>query len=109
MVEINFEDSISQHFIENKTEEELEEAISSKIVNGLMDEMKDHINEMSFIDMQMDHEQSRFDIKAELVLCSKSDIITNAEIQAQKMSALGLTEEQILDILETQLTDNKGF
>ena len=109
MVEIDFRTSIGRDKINEKTAEELEDFISSEIAYGLASEMKEHIDELSFIDMQMNTETGNFDITAELVLCAKAQIITTAEMQAQKLAAYGLTEAQILDVLETQLQDTKGF
>ena len=109
MVEIDYSSSISQKDIEGKSAEELEDYIASEIAYGLSVEMKAHIDEMSFIDMQLNEEKGQFDITAELVLCSKQQIITTAEIQAQKLANYGLLEDQILDVLETQLEDSKGF
>jgi len=109
MIEIDFNTNITQDKIKGQSADELEDFIASEIAYGLSVEMKKHIDEMSFIDMQWNEEEERFDITAELVLCSKQDIVTNAEIQAQLMANYGLTEEQILNVLETQLIDNKGF
>jgi 3-methyladenine DNA glycosylase AlkC len=109
MIEIDYNRSISQEMIKGKTPDELEHYISEEIAHGLAGEMKQHIDEMSFIDMAWNEEKAQFDIIAELVLCSKSDIITNSEIQAQKLANYGLNETQILDVLETQLQKNEGF
>ena len=109
MIEINYSANIAQEEISNRSADELEDFIESNIAEGLADKMREHIDEMSFIDMQMNTETGNFDITAELVLCAKAQIITTAEMQAQKLAAYGLTEAQILDVLETQLQDTKGF
>ena len=109
MVEIDFKTSIGRDVINEKTAEELEDFIAAEIAYGLSIEMKAHIDEMSFIDMKMNTETGNFDITAELVLCAKAQIVTSAEIQAQKLAGYGLTEEQILDVLETQLQNTEGF
>ena len=108
MVEIDFNTNITQDKIKGQSADELEDFIASEIAYGLSVEMKKHIDEMSFIDL-IPNDEGGFKITAELVLCSKQDIVTNAEIQAQLMANYGLTEEQILNVLETQLIDNKGF
>jgi len=109
MVEIDYKTSIGREAINEKTAEELEDYIATEIAYGLSVEMKEHIDEMSFIDMKMNIDTGDFDITAELVLCAKAQIITSAEIQAQKLAGYGLTETQILDVLETQLENTKGF
>ncbi len=109
MTEISWEETIEHGTVVAFNSDELEKMISQKIASGLASEMEKHIENMSFIDMKINEDTGNFDIKAELVLCSKSDIITNSEIQAQKLAGYGLTENQILDVLETQLEENGGF
>ena len=109
MIEINMYDTIEQSIITGMDPDKLEELIQDNIAEGLAKEMRKHIDEMSFIDMQYNQETKAFDITAELVLCSKQDIITNADMMAKKLADYGLSEEQILDVLETQLNDNGGF
>ena len=107
MVELNVRTEIPMEVVIGKNADELEAMVQNKILNELSAAMSKHVDELSFIDMEMGADAIH--IKAELVLCSKSDIVTNAAIQAQKLAGYGLNEEQMLDVLETQLTDNKGF
>ncbi len=107
MVELDVRTKIPMETVIGKDADELEIMVQKKIMDELSEAMSKHVDDLLFIDMEMGADAIH--IKAELVLCSKSDIITNAEIQAQKLASFGLSEEQILDVLETQLTDNKGF
>jgi len=109
MVEIDASLTIDKATIHALDADELETTIHQSIVGALAAEMSKHIDEMSFIDMRINPETEEFEITAELVLCAKAQIITTAEMQAQKLAAYGLTEAQILDVLETQLQDTKGF
>ncbi len=109
MVELNIEHIIDQSLIAGMNEEDLEELIQEEIAESLTEEMKKHIDEMSFIDLVFNQESQSFTVTAELILCSKQDIVTNAEIQAQKMAKYGLRQEEILDVLETQLIETGGF
>ena len=108
MIEIEMDKHIDPRAIKGMTTEELEDYIEESIAIGLTREMKTHLDEMSFVDMEMTEDGS-FHIKAELVLCSKSDIITNIQRQSVKLAGYGLTEEQILNVLETTVEINKGF
>ena len=109
MIEIEYRANIAQVVIAQKDSDQLEEFIEQNIAEGIADKMREHIDEMSFIDILPNENGDGVDIVAELVLCSKAQIITAAEMQAQKMANYGLTEDQILDILETQLQNTKGF
>ncbi len=109
MIEINVIDTIDQSLIAGMESENLDKLIQDKIAESLTKEMRKHIDEMSFIDMKYNEESESFEINTELVLCSKQEIITNAEIQAQKMAKYGLKEEEILNVLETQLSETGGF
>jgi len=108
MIEIAYDDYINKEEIVGVSTEELEKAIEEKIAKGLSSEMVKHIEDMSFIDMEMT-DAGTFHIKAELVLCSKNDIVTNIQKQSVKLAEYGLTEEQILDVLETTVEKNDGF
>ena len=67
------------------------------------------IDDLDFIGMELNEETAKFEYHAELVLCSKNDIITNSQIQAQKLSAYGLTPDQIVDVLDTMTNNTQGF
>ena len=109
MIELSIMDTIEQSLIATMKSEDLNKLIQDKIAESLTREMRKHIDEMSFIDMNFNEEAGFFEINAELVLCSKQEIITNAELQAQKMAKYGLGEKEILDVLETQLSERGGF
>lgn len=99
---------INPNTIRGMTEEELEKYVEESIAIGLTDQIREHLEEMSFVDMEMT-EKGTFHIKAELVLCSKSDIVTNIQRQSVKLANYGLNEDQILDVLETTMEEKKGF
>ncbi len=109
MVEINITNTIDQSLIVGMESGDLENYIQEQIAETLTKEMRKHIDEMSFIDMQYSEETESFSISAELVLCSRQDIISNAEIQAQQMSKYGLTAEQIEEVLLIQTNELNGF
>ena len=59
--------------------------------------------------MELNDDNGKFEYKAELVLCSKNSIITNIQLQAQKMKEYGLDPEQVQKVLEIVTQDTEGF
>ncbi len=108
MVELHIETTIPSEYTLRHSADELEQMIQTQIMDKLCEEIDDNLDDISFVDMQMSGDGD-VEIMAELVLCSKQQIVTTAEVQAQKLAGYGLTEEQILDVLETQLEDTHGF
>lgn len=109
MIEIVHEGIITNEEIAQVPAENLEKFIEQKISEGIKKEIEQHINEMSFIDMEVNSSTGNFEIKAELVLCSKQDIVNNIQMQSVKMAQYGLGQDAIIDILETQAEPSKGF
>ena len=108
MIEITFKSQIEPGTIVAFDSDNLQEYVEDRIANGIFEEIEKHLEEMAFIEMEPT-EDNGFDITAELVLCSKQEIVTTAELQAVKLAKYGLNEEQILDVLETQLETTGGF
>ena len=109
MVELSIHNTIKESDMANMDPEILEEKIKNIISDELTKSMQEHVDDMAFIDMEYDEENKAFNITAQLVLCSRQDIISNAEVQAQQMSTYGLTSEQIEEVLLIQTNELKGF
>ncbi len=109
MVEIEVDGHIEAASVASAPVEEVEEMLYQHIGTNLSKQLMAHISDMSFIDMELNDETGQFHYKAELVLCSKSDIITNIQKQAVLMQSFGLSEEQTQAVLEITTDDNKGF
>lgn len=109
MIELTIHGQINASVVIAAPVEEVEEMLHEEIGTSLTKEIIKHIDDMSFIEMEMNEEHGMFEYTAELVLCSKNDIITNAQMQAQKLSAYGLNEEQIVDVLDTVTQETSGF
>ena len=109
MIELDIEKGIPMENVVGGSEDEVQLMLENEIANALSDEMRKHIEEMAFIDMSVNAEKQTFDVTASLVLCSKQDLATAAEIQAQKLNKYGLTVEQIEDVLMTGLESTGGF
>ena len=108
MIELSWNGHILPEEIAGRSSTELEEIIEEKIAKGLTHEMTKHIEEMSFLDMKSGEDGS-VNIKAELVLCSKNDIVTSVQRQSVILAQYGLTEKQILTVLETSVEKSEGF
>lgn len=109
MVEITYQGIITAEEVEAIASEDLELYIENKVAEGIKQEIEKHIEEMSFIDMEVNASTGNFEITAELVLCSKGDIVNSLQMQSVKLAAYGLNEDQILDVLETQAEPSEGF
>jgi len=108
VIEIEYEDKIDAGTIAVFGPDKLEEYIEDRISNGIFERIQEHLEEMAFIDIEPT-EDNGFRITAELVLCAKQQIISTSEMQAVKLANYGLTEDQIFDVLNTQLEETKGF
>ncbi len=109
MVEVEMNGEIDASIVVAAPVEEVEQMLHEEIGTKLSDQLMKHIDDMAFIDMSLNEETGKFEYKAELVLCSKNDIVTNIQIQAQLMSDFGLTQEQIKEVLETAVQETEGF
>lgn len=109
MIEIDFEGTILKGLFENHNAKELEELIHENILENLKEQIDKQLDEMSFIDIEPDGDKGDFKYTASLVLCSKQNIISNAEVMAQKLAKIGVLEPDILDVLSTMENDLKGF
>ncbi len=109
MIEIDLEGVISADILAGASMEEVEKILNDGISSRMTASIMKHIDDLDFICMELNEETNNFEYRAELVLCSKSDIVTNAQIQAQKLSAYGLTPDQIVEVLDTITANTKGF
>ena len=109
MIEIQIKGGILSSILEGSNAEEVEKILSDGVGEKLRDEILKHIDELDFIEMELNEATGNFEYQGELVLCSKNDIVTNAQIQAQKLSKYGLTPEQIVDVLDTITNNTEGF
>lgn len=109
MIELDIKGDIDAKMISKAEESEVEQLLEEAISEGIAKQVKIHLDEMAFIDLELDETRGVFHYKAAIVLCSKQDIISNAQQMAQKLAEYGLGEDEILDILQTQTQDNGGF
>ena len=109
MIELIVRGEIDASVVVAAPVDEVEQMLHDEIGTSLTQEIIKHIDDMSFIDMEMNEEKGMFEYTAELVLCSKNDIVTNIQIQAQVMKDYGLSPEQIARVLEIATFDNEGF
>ncbi len=109
MMEINLDGEISLDILNGVPVEEVEKTLNESISAKLTEAIVERIDEMDFIDLELNEETQKFEYKAELVLYSKSSVVTNIQLQAQKLSEYGLTPEQITHILEIATLNTKGF
>lgn len=109
MIEIEWNGVIAGEEIDTIKQDKLEAFIEEKIADGIKGEIGKHIQDMSFIEMEVNSSTGNFEIKAELVLCSKQDIVNNIQMQSVKMAQYGLGQDAIIDILETAGQESKGF
>lgn len=89
--------------------EEVEKMLKDTVAGNLTKQISEKLEEMSFLDMNLNEEKNKFIVEAELVLCSKQSVITNIDIMSKKLRGYGLVEEDIIDILSTLVEDTKGF
>jgi len=101
--------SVDASIVANEPVEDVEEMLHQEIGSELKRELMKSIDEMDFIQMELNEENGKFEYHAELVLCSKNSIVTNIQLQAQKMKEYGLNPEQIEKVLEIVTFDSKGF
>lgn len=109
MIEITWNGIITDEEIAQIPGEYLEKFIEDQISEGIKQQISKHIQDMSFINMEVNSTTGNFEIQAELVLCSKQDIVNNIQMQSVKMAQYGLNQGQIIDILETQSEPSGGF
>ena len=109
MTELDISGNIDADLFASATAEEVEETLQDKISKAITKQIMVNLDKMAFIDLQLDEETNKFHYEASIVLCSKQDIITNAQLMAHKLAEYDLTQEEILDILETQTQENEGF
>ena len=109
MIEIDVDGAMSQDLIKSVEPDKLEEIMNEVIIDGIKKKIADNLEQMSFIEIEYNEETKAFEFNASLVLCSKQNIISNAEVMSQKMKSYGLTETQVLDVLETMQDDQGGF
>ncbi len=109
MIEIEVDGYIDAASVASTPVDEVEEMLHKHIGTNLSKQVMIHIDDMAFIDMELDEENNQFHYKAELVLCSKESIVTNIQRQAQLMAEYGLNEKQIEKILAIVAEDTGGF
>ncbi len=108
MIELSANGIIKPSDIIGLSAEEMEQKLSDRISDSIWLEIKDNLEKMAFIDLHP-QDDGGFNYEAAVVLCSKQDIITSAEIMAQKLSNYGLRADQIEDVLSTQTESYGGF
>ncbi len=108
-MEIDLDGAIPVDILNGIPVEEVEDILNKSISTKLTEAIVERIDEMDFIDLELDEETQKFMYKAEMVLYSKSSVVTNIQLQAQKLSEYGLTSEQITHILEIATLNTKGF
>lgn len=109
MIEIEVKDIIGNNFVATRTEDQVEAYLQEHISTLLFGEIEKHIEEMPFIDMEYNEEEEGFEFHASLVLCSKSDILSNAQKLATYLRSIGANEAQVEEALLIQTDDNGGF
>jgi len=109
MVELDIEGVIPMEMVINKTEEELENTLHREISDKISSETMKHVDDMAFVDMEVNEEKQEFEYKASIVICSKQDIVTSYEIMSQKLAGYGLSTGEIIDVLSTQQNSTGGF
>lgn len=109
MIELKVNGEIPLIEVIGKEEEDVEALLHENISIGLSKEIVKHVDEMAFIDMELNEKENKFDFSAELVICSKQDILTANEIMAEKLANLGLNATDIVNVLSTQQESTGGF
>lgn len=109
MVEINASFEIDSAVVATTPVEEVEKMLKDSVAGNLTAKISDKLEEMSFIDMNLNEETGKFVVEAELVLCSKQSVISNVEVMSTKMKGYGFDEDVIVDVLSTLVEDTGGF
>lgn len=109
MVEIEVDGSFSLDEIKGLNENEVEEILHNEIAKDIVKEIVKEMENMAFIDLEIDEESNMFKYTAEIVICSKQNIITANAMMAQKLASFGLDEEDIVEVLSIQQENSGGF
>ena len=108
MIEMDVEFTVTPDQIANMTAEQVEEYLEERISQGFVSYIKKHIDDMSFLEIEPEPDGT-MNISAQLVLCSKANILTGIQRQSTKMHELGLSDSQIEEILMLATENTKGF
>ncbi len=107
MVEVEIKKSIDSKLVLDS--EDAEELVNGIIRSSMTKEIFNALDNMSFIDMELNENNGTFDIKGSVILCSTQDMSTTAEIQAQMLSQFGMNQDQILQVLSVGIKEHGGF
>lgn len=109
MVELTAEIEMDASVVAVAPIEDVEQMLKDTVAGKLTTQIMEKLEEMNFLDMELDEEKGKFHVTAELVLCSKQSVLTNIEVMGTKLRQLDLSEEEIVDVLSTLVEDTKGF
>jgi len=109
MVELNAKIEMDASVVVAAPVEDVEQMLKDTVAGKLTTQIVEKLEEMDFLDMNLDEQNNVFVVEAELVLCSKQSVLTNIEVMGTKLKSMGLSEVEIVEVLSTLVNETKGF
>lgn len=112
MVEIKSEIEVRNEDVKHLPADKAELLLKDRIGKEISKNILTNIDDVAFLDIEPLHSDLNhegFRVKAEIVVCSMSSIVTAIGQMAKKMAEYDLEEEQIEEILEIITKDSRGW
>ena len=111
MIEIKAEGNLSGSTLQALDPEKAEEFITAKIAEGIVEEIKKHIDEMAFIEIESTSaNDGSMKWEAKTIFCSEEQITSSIGIMAQRLvEKFKATPKEIKYILESAASDLRGW
>ena len=107
MVEIKSEIQVKYDEINHLPADQAELLLKDRIGKEISKNILKSIDDVAFLDV--DPQDDGFNVKAELVVCSMSSIVTAIEQMARQMAEYDLEEEQIEEVLKIITKNSHGW
>ncbi len=109
MIRVSINGSIDNALLVSIDVNQAEEIIQDKIIAGISGEIKNHFDEMGFIDIQPNESTASYDWKADFNICSTQEEQTVAQLIVQRLLDRKVSAEDIEYILEPLTSNNGGW
>lgn len=110
MIEITAKGKITAETLVFTTPEEMEQTLTQDIAKGIAKGVIEKIDDMPFVNMEQNPSTQDMEWKADLIVCSKEQVVSSVGIMAQRLvEKFDATPEQIEYCLESAVSDLKGW
>ncbi len=109
MIRVSTKGAINNTLLAQIDVDKAEAIIQCTIIEGMIEEIKNHFDEMGFIDIEPNESTASYDWKAEFNICSTQEEQTVAQLIVQRLLDRKVSAEDIEYILEPLTSNNGGW